>query len=82
MTVIEALKKTVDEEGNIIIPIGSIRGTNESPGTVTEAWMQLAFGAQMDQTLPLSESQFDTLKNTIQGQWQDNWQWFRDNAVI
>lgn len=82
MTVIQALKQTVDDGGNIVIPISQYKGETEIPGTVSETWLRAAFGTQLDQTLPLTQAKFDALKNTIQGQWQDNWQWYCDNNVI
>ncbi|TCM89594.1 hypothetical protein EV294_11259 [Paenibacillus sp. BK033] len=82
MTIIEAMKKTVNEDGDIVIPVGATRGERDFSGVVTEVWLRETFGDQLDQTIPLTESQFDTLKNAVDGQWQDNWQWYRENAII
>lgn len=82
MTVLEALQQTVDEAGNIVIPVGCQHGEEAVPGTVTEATLRSLFGAQLDLVLPLTQEQYDALAAAVPGQWGDNWAWFRDNAVI
>lgn len=82
MTVLEAMQQTTDDSGNIVIPVGALRGETLVVGTITEDALRSLFGAQVDLPLPLTGAQYDALVATVPGQWADNWAWYVDRGVI
>lgn len=83
MTVIEAMKQTVDDSGNIVIPVGGQRGETDLPGTVPEAFLREKFGSLLDLALPITLANLDGLKAALPDDlWAANWDWYAANNVI
>lgn len=84
MTILDAMLQTTDgsEPPNIVIPVAALNGETPVAGTISSDAVRALFGAQVDLPLPLTQAQYDALVATRPGQWEANWAWYLQNAVI